>query len=119
MSDWLALVHPDDRDALMNKVRTDQQDEQSTRVISRYRVKNRAGHYLWIEATGLLVEQDGECIMVGTHKTSQKRCFLMNIWRIWAAMIAKQAYIFVINYCKTSLNWQSKDGFCLLSDRTS
>ncbi|ELI1752144.1 TPA: EAL domain-containing protein [Vibrio cholerae] len=76
MSDWLTLVHPDDRDALMNKVSTHQQDEQSTRVTSRYRVKNRAGHYLWIEATGLLVEQDGEYIMVGTHKNVSEAVFL-------------------------------------------
>ncbi|WP_436323749.1 EAL domain-containing protein [Vibrio cidicii] len=76
MTDWLALVHPDDRDALMNNVSTHQQDVPSTRVTSRYRVKNRAGHYLWIEATGLLVEQDGECIMVGTHKNVSEAVFL-------------------------------------------
>ncbi|NAW90985.1 MULTISPECIES: EAL domain-containing protein [unclassified Vibrio] len=76
LDDWLALVHPEDREKLQNKVNTHQQEASSERVKTRYRVKNRLGHYLWIEAVGTLVEQDGDVLMVGTHKNVSEEVFL-------------------------------------------
>lgn len=76
LEDWLVLVHPDDRDGLMKNVSCHQEDVPYTRVKSRYRVKNRAGYYLWIEATGLLVKEDEKDIIVGTHKNVSEEVFL-------------------------------------------
>jgi len=76
LDDWLALVHPEDREKLQDKVSAHQQKASSERVKTRYRVKNRLGHYLWIEAVGTLVEQDGDVLMVGTHKNVSEEVFL-------------------------------------------
>lgn len=74
--DWLTLVHPKDRESLQGKVDGHQNEAPSTHVKTRYRVKNRFGHYLWIEAIGTLVEQEGDVIMVGTHKNVSEEVFL-------------------------------------------
>ncbi|UPQ89180.1 EAL domain-containing protein [Vibrio sinaloensis] len=74
--DWLTLVHPKDRESLQGKVDGHKNEAPSTHVKTRYRVKNRFGHYLWIEATGTLVEQEGDVMMVGTHKNVSEEVFL-------------------------------------------
>ncbi|PFG58047.1 PAS domain S-box-containing protein [Vibrio sp. ES.051] len=76
LEDWLALVHPEDRQGLQNKVSEHQQEVPLVRVKTRYRVKNRLGHYLWIEATGTLVEQEGNMVMVGTHRNVSEEVFI-------------------------------------------
>ncbi|WP_391086933.1 EAL domain-containing protein [Vibrio sp. NH-UV-68] len=76
LDDWMALVHPEDRQFLQGKVDKHQHEALSARVKTRYRVKNRFGHYLWIEATGTLVEQEGDLMMVGTHKNVSEEVFL-------------------------------------------
>ncbi len=76
LENWLALVHPEDREDLQNKVSEHHQEVPLVRVKTRYRVKNRLGHYLWIEATGTLVEQEGDMVMVGTHKNVSEEVFL-------------------------------------------
>ncbi|WP_253820840.1 EAL domain-containing protein [Vibrio sp. 99-70-13A1] len=66
--DWLELVHPEDKRLLKQDVDIHQKDKVDSRVTTRYRVKNRSGCYVWIEATGLRIEERGGLAMVGTHK---------------------------------------------------
>ncbi|EJN6828443.1 EAL domain-containing protein [Vibrio cidicii] len=74
--DWLVLVHPEDRVRLAQEVDGHQQERVSTRVKTRYRVKNVSGRYLWIEATGVRVEYQGKFAMVGSHKNVSEEVFL-------------------------------------------
>jgi len=76
LDEWLALVHPEDRKRLTQEVGVHQQEQASTRVKTRYRVKNLTGRYLWIEATGLRVEYQGGFAMVGSHKNVSEDVFL-------------------------------------------
>ncbi|QFT35241.1 MULTISPECIES: GGDEF domain-containing phosphodiesterase [unclassified Vibrio] len=76
LDDWLALVHPEDRERLAQEVDGHQKEQSSTRVKTRYRVKNTSGRYLWIEATGVRVEYQGGFAMVGSHKNVSEEVFL-------------------------------------------
>lgn len=76
LDDWLVLVHPEDRERLTQEVDVHQQEQASTRVKTRYRVKNSVGRYLWIEATGVRVEYQGGFAMVGSHKNVSEDVFL-------------------------------------------
>lgn len=76
LDDWLALVHPEDRERLTQEVDGHQKEQTSTRVKTRYRVKNTSGRYLWIEATGVRVEYQGGFAMVGSHKNVSEEVFL-------------------------------------------
>lgn len=76
LEDWLALVHPEDRERLTQEVDVHQQELVSTRVTTRYRVKNVSGRYLWIEATGVRVEHNGGFAMVGSHKNVSEEVLL-------------------------------------------
>lgn len=72
---WIDLIHPEDKNPFATNVNSHVKavgDE--TRVITQYRVKNKDGSYIWIEATGInKVDGDGE-YMVGNHRdiTEQK-----------------------------------------------
>jgi PAS domain S-box-containing protein len=74
LEDWLKLIHPDDSDTFQSRVKS-QQDANSLRIISQYRVQGRDGNYIWIEATGIMVNADNETYMVGCHRdiSEQKR----------------------------------------------
>ncbi|WP_411020151.1 PAS domain-containing protein, partial [Salmonella sp. ZJJH21_0028] len=68
LDDWLKLVHPEDREKLLQEVDSHRQALLFARVTTRYRVKNVSGRYLWIEATGVRVENQDGLAMVGVHK---------------------------------------------------
>ncbi|MDF9401142.1 EAL domain-containing protein [Vibrio sp. 1180_3] len=76
LDDWLELVHPEDRERLTQEVNVHQQEQASARVKIRYRVKNLASRYLWIEATGVRVEYQGGFALVGSHKNVSEDVFL-------------------------------------------
>ncbi|MBY8285836.1 PAS domain-containing protein [Vibrio fluvialis] len=75
LDDWIKLIHPLDRDSFSKRV-ISHKEGNTTRVISEYRVLTRQGRYLWIEATGIIVEDDDETYMVGCHRdVSESRLF--------------------------------------------
>jgi len=76
LDDWLALVHPVDRQRLARKVNLHQKDNVSKSIKTRYRIKNLLGQYLWIEATGVRVEHEGKFAMVGSHKDVSEEVLL-------------------------------------------
>ncbi|MCG9781358.1 EAL domain-containing protein [Vibrio brasiliensis] len=76
LEDWLTLVHPEDRERLTQEVDGHQKETESTRVTTRYRVKNVSGRYLWIEATGVRVKDEGGFSMVGSHKNVSEEVLL-------------------------------------------
>jgi len=68
LEDWLSLVHPDDKVKFMNNV--DEQIGSNQRLYkSQYRVMNKVGEFIWIDAIGLAVfdDQNNMEIMVGSH----------------------------------------------------
>lgn len=76
LEDWLELVHPQDRTQLVKEVELYQKYHTTSRVKTRYRVKNLSGRYLWIEVTGVRAEYNGGFAMVGSHKDVSDEVFL-------------------------------------------
>ncbi|ENS4970511.1 EAL domain-containing protein [Vibrio fluvialis] len=76
LEDWLELVHPQDRTQLVKEVELYQKYHTTSRVKTRYRVKNLSGRYLWIEVTGVRAEFNGGFAMVGSHKDVSDEVFL-------------------------------------------
>lgn len=65
-NDWLAVVHPDDRQLLENKV--DQHLEHESRAETEYRAKTISGHYIWLLGTAVTKSEQGQRFMVGSHR---------------------------------------------------
>jgi two-component system sensor histidine kinase/response regulator len=58
-ADWLALVHPDDR-ARLNATVNAQKSKNSTACVIEYRMKNKAGHWRWMEDRGCVIERSSD-----------------------------------------------------------
>lgn len=73
---WTSLIHPDDLSSFSDNL-TEHVTSKTSRVNSRYRVKDKTGQYRWIEATGVTkFDEDGQLLyMVGSHKdvTAEKQ----------------------------------------------
>ncbi len=71
LEDWIRLIHPDDRDGFRMNISKHRQSSQ-TNFVSEYRVMNKKGDYVWIEAKGIRRFEDNH--MIGTHRdiTGQK-----------------------------------------------
>lgn len=76
LDQWIQLIHPEDRKPFSNNVSTHiKAVGDDTRVITQYRVKNKEGTYIWIEATGINQVDDSGEYMVGNHRdiTEQRK----------------------------------------------
>jgi PAS domain-containing protein len=58
-ADWLALVHPDDR-ARLNATVNAQKSKNSTASVTEYRMKNKAGHWRWMEDRSCVIERSSD-----------------------------------------------------------
>jgi two-component system sensor histidine kinase/response regulator len=60
LNEWLQQVHPDDRPALSQRLshNAPEATAQSDEHCIEYRVLHRAGHWLWVEDRGRVVERD-------------------------------------------------------------
>lgn len=63
---WLEKVHPFDRSLLKTSVAQHILTE-NNRDSVQYRVRNKAGQYIWVEATGITKTIDGKRFIVGIH----------------------------------------------------
>lgn len=63
---WLSKIHPFDRNLVKNSVAEHIMTEDSRDSV-QYRVRNRAGQYIWVEATGITKSIDGNKFIVGLH----------------------------------------------------
>ncbi|WP_375750645.1 EAL domain-containing protein [Vibrio sp. HN007] len=75
LDSWISLIHPEDKQVLRDNVAR-QIDKNVSRVVSQYRVRNRQGRYVWIEATGIIVEEQGKSYMVGAHRNISEQRLL-------------------------------------------
>ncbi|WP_413284631.1 EAL domain-containing protein [Vibrio sp. MA40-2] len=69
LADWLALIHPLDQEIFATQV--DEHIDGSgsdERVKTQYRVRKKNGDYCWIEATGVMKEDQSGRFMVGNHR---------------------------------------------------
>lgn len=73
-NDWLNLVHPEDRHLMLAKVDHHFKKMQGT-IISQYRVLNKLGEYVWIEAIGKSVVESStnELVLIGYHSDITQR----------------------------------------------
>ncbi|MGF1759896.1 EAL domain-containing protein [Photobacterium sagamiensis] len=73
LEEWIALIHPEDIEYFSNNV-NQQVSDGLKRVKSQYRVKNKSGQYIWIEATGVTrFDKNGRYLyMIGSHKDITK-----------------------------------------------
>lgn len=69
-SDWLDLVHPDDKEIGFNAIQQTIKDNNPYTI--EFRMKHKDGHWIWIEGSGAIVERDettGQPLRIaGTHK---------------------------------------------------
>ncbi len=74
LEDWLKLIHPEDRIPMKKKVGI-QTSENIEKVYTQYRVINKLGHYIWIEALGKSIfdEENNFLFMVGSHTDISER----------------------------------------------
>nr|WP_086940158.1 EAL domain-containing protein [Thaumasiovibrio occultus] len=69
ISEWQALLHPEDVAPFESNLKQ-QLEKGVARLVSKYRIRNRSGEYVWIESTGIVsVNDDGDlAYMVGSHR---------------------------------------------------
>lgn len=56
LSDWLALVHPEDRNSVLDRISAGVVDDQLREV--RFRISRGDGQWLWVHGRGRVVERD-------------------------------------------------------------
>lgn len=65
LDDWIRLIHPEDRVMFSNNVEEHRASDVES-FLSEYRVINKDGQYMWIEAKGMMnSDENGQ--MFGTH----------------------------------------------------
>lgn len=64
---WLNLVHPLDKAMLKNAVDAHIQED-NRKISTQYRVKNKAGQYVWVEGTAVTKTINGNRFMIGCHR---------------------------------------------------
>jgi diguanylate cyclase (GGDEF)-like protein/PAS domain S-box-containing protein len=65
---WIALIHPDDREFVVQAIERQNAGDQNYQVFE-YRERHRLGHWIWIECRGACVEWDDQGMplrLVGT-----------------------------------------------------
>ncbi|MBS7525048.1 EAL domain-containing protein [Fusibacter paucivorans] len=74
LTEWKALIHPEDRVSFSNNV-SNQTLNGIEDFVSEYRVRNRRGEFVWIEAKGVAkFDQQGKFeYMVGSHSNISHR----------------------------------------------
>jgi PAS domain S-box-containing protein len=67
-NEWFNLIHPDDLHEVMRQVKA-HLDKETSYYHAVYRMRHKAGHYLWVRGRGLAVwdERGDPYRMVGTH----------------------------------------------------
>jgi len=89
ISDWDKLIHPDDRQAILDIIKA--HINSGTAYISEFRMKHADGHWVWIQRAGAVVQYDKtthEAIrLCGTHqdislrkKTEEKLKLLASVF---------------------------------------
>ena len=58
---WVALIHPDDRDPLLAQIERSLLIPGGDTVVSEFRLRHRDGHYVWVESRGQRVYDDLGC----------------------------------------------------------
>lgn len=70
LSDWEALVHPDDKQSVIENVQAHIQSEEA--YVTEFRMKHADGHWVWIQGAGAVVEYDNDSHeplrLCGTHQ---------------------------------------------------
>jgi len=116
---WKALIHPDDQNTICNAL-NEHLNLRTPSYKAEYRVKNRHGEYIWIEALGkALFDSFGQWNkIVGSHVNITQR-------KNYEEQILELAYVdsltglrnraFLKNHIKEQLD-ENKDGAMLLID---
>ncbi len=59
-SDWIGLIHPDDKDRVLNKIQEHTLNKHNEHLISEYRLRKKDGEYIWVLGRGkVFVDDDG------------------------------------------------------------
>jgi diguanylate cyclase (GGDEF)-like protein/PAS domain S-box-containing protein len=79
--DWQERIHPDDRLSVMLQI--EEAIENKSPYIVQFRMRHKAGHYVWIEGSGAVVEWDDEgraLRLSGTHKDISEQKQLQKVF---------------------------------------
>ena len=75
VSDWAALMHPDDKDLAIKNVQAHINSNEA--YVAEFRMKHADGHWVWIEGAGAVVEYDDithePLRLCGTHQDISTR----------------------------------------------
>ena len=75
ISDWEALIHPDDKEITQHTVHTHIQS--GTNYVAEFRMKHADGRWIWIQGSGSVVEYDKDTHepirLCGTHQDITER----------------------------------------------
>ncbi|WP_260260326.1 EAL domain-containing protein [Vibrio intestinalis] len=66
-SKWLDLIHPFDRQVLLEKVEN-HLDTSNEKQVTQYRVRKTNGQYVWIEGSGITKTINGQTFIIGCHR---------------------------------------------------
>lgn len=73
-NDWQERIHPEDRETILPQIIQTVTSNKTYTI--EYRIKHQDGHYVWIEASGSLIQKDnlGQALRAcGTHKDISTR----------------------------------------------
>lgn len=109
---WIQSIHPDDRESVADYVERQNSGDERYQVF-QYRERHRAGHYIWIECRGAVVEwsRDGKPQrIVGTDieitKRKQDEAELENLSRrLEFALDVSQIGVFEANLDTGMVEW--------------
>jgi len=75
ISDWEALIHPDDKQAVLEVVERHIQTGEN--YLAEFRMQHKQGYWVWIEGSGAVVEYEGSTRnplrLCGTHQDISER----------------------------------------------
>lgn len=81
LDDWVHLIHPEDCDKFEHDARRQKVSDMES-FSTEYRVRNKDGQYLWIEAQGI-ANFDGDGHMIGTHTDiSMRKGFELELYNV-------------------------------------
>jgi len=75
VSDWDSLIHPDDKQRVINVIEA--HIKSGKNYIAEFRMRHKQGHWVWIQGSGAVVEYEGNTQnplrLCGTHQDISER----------------------------------------------
>ena len=105
VSDWEHRIHPDDRDRVRNTIAN--HIDSNTPYVIEFRMRHKAGHWVWIQGSGAVVEHDpvsGQPVRIcGTHQDITARKHFENNLQVTYQIISQSSSVVLKWNCAEGL----------------